>query len=83
MRKPLVTVGREVLVPQGTQLCHANGCYAVVIMTGDDKAEDGQRRTREKVMHEVGYFQAKFGLASVCHLHAEGVSIPSNIHGPV
>ena len=52
-------------------------------MTGDDTTEDGLRRARENVMHEVGYFQAKFGLANVCLLHEEGVSIPSNIHGLV
>jgi len=58
-------------------------CYAVIVMTGDDKTEDGQRRTRENVMHEIGYFQGKFGLSSVCLLHEEGVNIPSNIHGLV
>jgi hypothetical protein len=58
-------------------------CYAVIVMTGDDKTEDGQRRTRENVMHEIGYFQGKFGLPNVCLLHEEGVNIPSNIHGLV
>jgi predicted nucleotide-binding protein len=58
-------------------------CYAVIVMTGDDKTEDGQRRTRENVIHEIGYFQGKFGLSNVCLLHEEGVNIPSNIHGLV
>jgi predicted nucleotide-binding protein len=57
--------------------------YAVVIMSGDDMTTEGQLRSRENVMHEVGYFQAKFGLAHVCLLHEEGTSIPSNIHGLV
>ena len=57
--------------------------YAVVVMTGDDTVEEGPLRARENVMHEIGYFQGKFGLANVCLLHEEGVSIPSNIHGLV
>ena len=57
--------------------------YAVVVMTGDDKVENGALRARENVMHEIGYFQGKFGLANVCLLHEEGVNIPSNIHGLV
>ena len=57
--------------------------YAVVVMTGDDRVQDGTSRARENVMHEIGYFQGKFGLANVCLLHEEGVSIPSNIHGLV
>ncbi len=62
----------------------SNRCiYAVVVMTGDDKIEDGALRARENVMHEIGYFQGKFGLANVCLLHEEGVNIPSNIHGLV
>lgn len=57
--------------------------YAVVVMTGDDQVTDGQPRARENVMHEIGYFQGKFGLARVCLLHEEATSIPSNIHGLV
>ncbi len=34
-------------------------------------------------MHEIGYFQGKFGLSAVCLLHEEGTNIPSNIHGLV
>lgn len=62
----------------------SNRCsYAVVVMSGDDKDDDGSIRARENVMHEIGYFQGKFGLASVCLLHEEGTSVPSNIHGLV
>jgi predicted nucleotide-binding protein len=52
-------------------------------MTGEDKTEQGQLRARENVVHEIGYFQGKFGLANVCLLHEEGVNVPSNIHGLV
>ena len=34
-------------------------------------------------MHEIGFFQGKYGFENVVILHEEGVSIPSNIHGLV
>jgi predicted nucleotide-binding protein len=52
-------------------------------MTGDDSDADGNARARENVMHEIGYFQGKFGLSRVCLLHEDGTNIPSNIHGLV
>jgi len=56
---------------------------AVVVITGDDTDADGQAHMRENVLHEIGYFQAKFGLSAVCLLHEVGTNIPSNIHGLV
>lgn len=56
---------------------------AVIVMTGEDIAADGEVRARENVMHEIGYFQGKYGLGNVVLLHEEGVNIPSNIHGLV
>lgn len=62
----------------------SNSCsFAVVVMTGDDDTGVGAPRARENVMHEIGYFQGKYGLANVCLLHEEGTNIPSNIHGLV
>jgi predicted nucleotide-binding protein len=52
-------------------------------MTAEDVTADGAARARENVIHEIGYFQAKYGLAKVCLLHEEGTNIPSNIHGLV
>ena len=52
-------------------------------MTGDDMAADGEIRARENVMHEIGFFQGKYGLSNVVLLHEAGVNIPSNIHGLV
>lgn len=57
--------------------------FAVVVMTGDDLVAEGPPRARENVMHEIGFFQGRYGLSRVCLLHEEGVSIPSNIHGLV
>lgn len=56
---------------------------AVVVMTGDDQVDGGAPRARENVLHEIGFFQGKFGLESICLLHEEGTNIPSNIHGLV
>ncbi len=50
---------------------------------GDDLDASGQARARENVIHEIGFFQGKYGLSRVCLLYEEGVSIPSNIHGLV
>jgi predicted nucleotide-binding protein len=57
--------------------------YAVIVMTGDDQVAAGAPRARENVIHEIGYFQGRYGLANVCLLHEEGTSIPSNVHGVV
>ncbi|WP_438944899.1 TIR domain-containing protein [Sediminibacterium sp.] len=57
--------------------------FSVVVMTGDDIISDEEVQARENVMHEIGFFQGKFGLDKVCLLYEEGVNIPSNIHGLV
>jgi hypothetical protein len=57
--------------------------FAVIVMSGDDTDSDGIPRARENVIHEIGYFQGKYGLNAVALLHEEGTNIPSNIHGVV
>lgn len=57
--------------------------YAVIIMTGDDISTDDEVRARENVMHEIGYFQGRYGYDRVCILHESGVNIPSDLHGIV
>lgn len=56
---------------------------AVIVMTGDDMTHEGEIRARENVMHEIGYFQGKYGLNKIVLLHEQGVNIPSNIIGLV
>lgn len=56
---------------------------AVIVMTGDDFDQNGQARARENVMHEIGFFQAKYGRSGVCLLHEDGVSVPTNLSGVV
>jgi predicted nucleotide-binding protein len=50
-------------------------------MTGDDVANEDEARVRENVMHEIGFFQGRYGRNSVVLLHEEGVNIPSNLAG--
>lgn len=61
----------------------SNNCsYAVVVMTGEDEANE-ELRARENVVHEIGFFQGRYGRNRVCLLHEEGVNIPSNLSGVV
>ena len=61
----------------------SNRCgYAVIVMTGDDEIGE-EVRARENVLHEIGFFQGKYGLRNVILLHEDGVNIPSNIQGLV
>lgn len=61
----------------------SNRCgYAIIVMTGDD-VHGEEVRARENVMHEIGFFQGKYGLRNVILLHEDGVSIPSNMQGIV
>ncbi|GGI23647.1 TIR domain-containing protein [Pedobacter mendelii] len=57
--------------------------YAIIVMTGDDEQGEDKPRARENVMHEIGFFQGKYGFRNVCLLYEENTSLPSNIHGLV
>lgn len=72
-----MTIIEKLLV--GAERCDS----AVIVMTGDDADAHGQARSRENVMHEIGFFQGKYGRSNVCLLHEEGVSIPTNLSGVV
>ena len=56
---------------------------AVVVMTGDDLANEDEARVRENVMHELGFFQGRYGRDRVVLLHEDGVHTPSNLGGVV
>lgn len=61
---------------------NANRCdSAVIVMTGDDVANEDQARVRENVMHEIGFFQGRYGRSQVVLMHEEGVNIPTNLSG--
>jgi predicted nucleotide-binding protein len=54
---------------------------AVVIMTPDDKMADGSFRSRQNVVHEIGYLQALYGREHVVILKEESVEFFSNNSG--
>jgi predicted nucleotide-binding protein len=56
---------------------------AVIVMTGDDVANEDESRVRENVMHEIGFFQGRYGRTGVVLMHEEGVNIPTNLSGVV
>jgi predicted nucleotide-binding protein len=56
---------------------------AVIVMTGDDVANGNESRVRENVMHEIGFFQGRYGRQAVILLHEEGVNTPTNLGGIV
>jgi predicted nucleotide-binding protein len=54
---------------------------AVIVMTGDDVLNEDEARVRENVMHEIGFFQGRYGRNFVVLLHEDGVNIPTNLAG--
>lgn len=56
---------------------------AVIVMTGDDVTDQGEAKVRENVMHEIGFFQGRYGRDRVILLHEENVKVPTNLSGVV
>lgn len=54
---------------------------AIILLTKDDKMADGSERSRQNVIHELGFFQGKYGRDKVILLYEEGVELFSNISG--
>jgi hypothetical protein len=71
--------GRTIIkkLDDASSLC----CYAIIVMSGDDFKLRKNPRTRENVMHEIGFFQGRYGLKNVCIIFEEGTSIPTNLSG--
>jgi CheY-like chemotaxis protein len=55
--------------------------FAIILMTKDDEQRSGGVRARQNVVHEVGFFQGKYGRHNVVLLAEEGVELFSNISG--
>jgi predicted nucleotide-binding protein len=64
------------------EMLDASG-FALIVMTGEDEAEDGTRRARENVIHEAGLFQGRLGFEKAIILLEEGCKEFSNIEGLV
>ena len=57
------------------------GDCAVIVMTPDDKMENGNLRSRQNVIHEIGYLQALYGRERVIILKESNVEFFSNNFG--
>ena len=55
--------------------------FAVILMTKDDFQRDGGVRARQNVVHEIGFFQGKYGRNKVVLIAESGVELFSNISG--
>lgn len=55
--------------------------FAILVMTGEDKMEDGTVRARQNVIHEIGLFQGRLGFSKAIVLKEEGTEEFSNIYG--
>jgi DNA-binding NarL/FixJ family response regulator len=58
-------------------------CFAVILLTKDDEQLSGSARARQNVIHELGFFQGKYGRERVVLLAERGVELFSNISGIV
>lgn len=58
-----------------------NACFAILVMTAEDRLTDGKRKARQNVVHEIGLFQGRLGFPRAVILKEEGVDEFSNIRG--
>lgn len=54
---------------------------ALLVLTAEDKQEDGTFRARQNVIHEVGLFQGRLGFKKAIVLVEEGCESFSNVEG--
>jgi hypothetical protein len=57
--------------------------FAIILMTKDDEQKEGGVRARQNVIHEIGFFQGKYGRKNVILLAEMGVEMFTNISGIV
>jgi DNA-binding response OmpR family regulator len=55
--------------------------FAIILMSRDDLQADGNLRARQNVIHELGFFQGKYGRENVVLLVERGVELFTNISG--
>ncbi len=65
---------------------NSNVGFAIILLTDDDEGKaknqiELQKRARQNVILELGYFIGKLGRERVLPLYSEGVELPSDIHG--
>lgn len=73
--------GRGLTIVEQLERVSATCRRAVILLTRDDEVEGGGRRARQNVVHEVGFFQGKYGRENVVLLAEHGVELFTNITG--
>jgi hypothetical protein len=58
-----------------------SACYAIALLSRDDKLADGKTRTRQNVILEIGYFLGMLGKERVRLLKKGDIEIPSDLQG--
>ncbi len=58
-------------------------CFAIAVMSAEDRQPDGTVRTRQNVVHEIGLAQGRLGRDKALVLVEEGVDSFSNIDGMI
>lgn len=58
-----------------------SSAFAILVMTGEDRMEDGNVRARQNVIHELGLFQGRLGFSKAIVLKEDGTEEFSNISG--
>jgi hypothetical protein len=75
-------VGRQGLtIIEALEQLSTGSEFAIILLTGDDTTTDGERRARQNVIHEIGFFQGRLGRTRVVLIIQRGVEIPSNLAG--
>jgi DNA-binding response OmpR family regulator len=74
---------RGLTVVEKLERVSADCRFAVILMTRDDEQKDGGMRARQNVVHEIGFFQGRYGRKRVVLLAEIGVELFSNISGIV
>jgi hypothetical protein len=59
----------------------ASATFAFLVMTAEDRHEDGTLHARENVVHEAGLFQGKLGFPNAVLLVEDDCALPSNLLG--
>jgi predicted nucleotide-binding protein len=57
--------------------------FGLLVMTAEDKQDDGSMRARQNVIHEIGLFQGRLGFSKAIVLKEDGTEEFSNLHGVV
>lgn len=55
--------------------------FAVILLTADDDVSSGNKRARQNVILELGYFIGSLGRCRVCALKKGELEVPSDILG--